>query len=217
MDILLVDDHPLVLEVAKAIARKAFAHARIHVASDLAQALKLARKIRPLRLVILDLLLPGCAGTESLVRFRSEFPEVPVLVLSALEDRRTVLDALDAGAAGYVCKSTPAPVFAAALRVVMAGGVYVPSQAINGPARGAARASDASAAPSGAAEPVLTERQFEVLRMVAAGLPNRQIAESLRISKHTVKQHLESVYDKLQVSSRTQAINAAERKGLNLK
>jgi DNA-binding NarL/FixJ family response regulator len=216
MEILVVDDHPLFQEVAKAIALKAFAGARVHVANDLAQALKLARRIRP-RLVILDLILPGCSGTDALVRFRAQFPEIPVLVLSAIEDRRTVLAALNAGAAGYVCKSTPPPVIAAALGVVMAGGVYVPSQAIKGPADGATRASEASAKRSRAAEPMLTERQLEVLRMVAAGLPNREIAQSLRISEHTVKQHLESVYDKLQVSSRTQAINAAERKGLNLK
>lgn len=215
MEILLVDDHPLVQEVAKAIALKAFPRARVHVASDLAQALKLARKIRP-RLVLLDLLLPGYSGTEALVRFRAQFPEIPVLVLSAIEERRTVLAALDAGAAGYVCKSTPPPVIGAALGVVMAGGVYVPSQAINGPAGVAARPGEASIVHSRTAEQ-LTGRQFEVLRMVAAGLPNREIAQSLRISEHTVKQHLESVYDKLQVCSRTQAINAAERKGLNLK
>jgi DNA-binding NarL/FixJ family response regulator len=216
MEILVVDDHPLVQEVAKAIALKAFARAQVHAANDLEQALKLARKIRP-RLVMLDLLLPACSGIDALVRFRAQFPNIPVLVLSAIEDRRTVLAALDAGAAGYVCKGTPLPVITAALGVVMAGGVYVPSQAINGPACGAARASEASAARSRVAEPILTERQFEVLRMVAAGLPNREIAQSLRISEHTVKQHLESVYDKLQVSSRTQAINAAEMKGLNLK
>ena len=216
MEILLVDDHPLVQEVAKAIALKAFARAHVHAANDLAQALELSRKIRP-RLVILDLLLPGCSGIDALVRFRAQFPDIPVLVLSALEDRRTVLAALNAGAAGYVCKSTPPPVITAALGVVMAGGVYVPSQAINGSVRGAARASEASAARFRVADPILTERQFEVLRMVAAGLPNREIAQSLHISEHTVKQHLESVYGKLQVSSRTQAINAAEMKGLNLK
>jgi DNA-binding NarL/FixJ family response regulator len=214
MNVLLVDDHPIVQEILSAIVRKAFAGATVHVAKNFAEALAIARGSESLELVLLDLVLPDCAGIDALFRLRPLLGRTPVLVISALEGRDTVLAALEAGAAGYVCKTSSPQVIDAAVRAVLAGGTYIPPQAVGSPA-------DAAVKNQYAREPELTcgltERQFEVLRMVAAGFANRDIARRLSISESTVKQHLESVYLKFGVSSRTQAINAAERRGINLK
>ena len=214
MNVLLVDDHPIVQEILSAIVRRACTGATVHVAKNFAEALAAARASQPLELVLLDLMLPDYAGIDVLIRLRPHLGRTPVLVISALDDRDTVLAALEAGAAGYVCKTSTPPVIDAAVRAVVAGGTYIPPQAVGSPADSAGRNQCAR-------EPDLvcglTKRQFEVLRMVAAGLANRDIGRRLNISESTVKQHLESVYLKFGVSSRTQAINAAERRGINLK
>jgi DNA-binding NarL/FixJ family response regulator len=214
MNVLLVDDHPIVQEILSAIVRRAVGGATIHVAKNFAEALAIARVTKSLELVLLDLVLPDCTGIHGLIRLRPHMGSTPVLVISALDDRDTVLAALEAGAAGYVCKTSTPQVIDAALRAVLAGGTYIPPQAV-GWTRDCAVKS--RSAPEAELTCDLTVRQFEVLRMVAAGLANRDIGRQLNISESTVKQHLESVYLKFGVSSRTQAINAAERRGINLK
>lgn len=214
MNVLLVDDHPIVQEILCAIVRRAVSGATVHVAKTFAEALEIARTFKSLELVLLDLVLPDCAGIDALIRLRPEVGRTPVLVISALDDRDTVLAALNAGAAGYVCKTSTPQVIDAAVRAVVAGGTYIPPQAVGWAADAALRS---RCAPEAELTCGLTERQFEVLRMVAAGFANRDIARRLSISESTVKQHLESVYLKFGVSSRTQAINAAQRRGINLK
>ncbi len=206
MKILIVDDHPLLHEVLGAIARKTLGDAEILCARDLAEAFKHARAAVPPDLVLLDLGLPGCAGTEALSRFKRAFPAIRVLVVTASEERACILSSLALGAAGYIPKTHTPPLIAAALRLVADGGVYVPPEALK---PGEDRAS--VKAPLD-----LTDRQLDVLRLIAKGHPNKEIARRLKIAEDTVKHHACNAYLLLGISSRIQVASAAVRYGLDL-
>ncbi len=197
--VLVVDDHPLVALILLEQARAAFPGAQVAGAGSVAEAIA----SEGVDLVMLDLGLPGCVGIEALTRVRAAHPEARVVVVSATEERDVILAALGAGAAGYIPKTSAPGVVTAALRLVAEGGVYVPPQALEGER------------PAG--EPIgLTGRQLEVLRGIARGQANKEIARRLGISEDTVKQHAKAVFAALRVKSRSQAGRAAERRGIKL-
>jgi DNA-binding NarL/FixJ family response regulator len=203
MDFLLVDDHPMIHETLSAVLRSLVPEARIHTENDLAGALSRAHGLPDLRLVLLDLGLPGCSGIDALVRLRKALPRARVAIISASDDAESVRSALDAGAVGYVPKTSAPKVVAEALRLMLEGGTYVPPQGAEAPRK------TASMADLG-----LTGRQADVLRLVAQGLPNSEIARRLSISENTVKQHAHSAYRMLGVSSRTEAMVVLARLGV---
>jgi DNA-binding NarL/FixJ family response regulator len=205
MRVLVVDDHPILHEVLGAVARSVFRDANVCFAHNLEQAFERAGDGDKLDLTLLDLGLPGYVGLDALSAFFSKFPAVRTIVVSATEDRASVLRALEMGAVGYVPKTHAPPLMAAALRLVSEGGIYVPPQAING------HASERSEAP-----PPLTCRQFDVLRLIVKGMANKEIARVLRIAEDTVKQHAKAVYAALGIATRSQAARAAERRGIKL-
>lgn len=127
MEVLLVDDQAVTIQVYAASVRKTFSGAKVHTAVDLPEALQIAAG-RTLDLVLLDLSLPTCTGIEALYRFRSAFPAVPILVVSANEDRQRVLECLQAGARGYITKTSAVQGLPAAMKVVVEGGKYVPTR-----------------------------------------------------------------------------------------
>ncbi|HVJ11632.1 MAG TPA: response regulator transcription factor, partial [Burkholderiales bacterium] len=153
-------------------------------------------------LVLLDLGLPGCEGLEAVSRFRSKFPSVPLVVLSGTCDRASIIGAFDAGAIGYIPKTSKPDVMIAALKLVAAGGTYVPPEALEG----AMERPDLD----------LTRRQKDVLRLILKGYNNQRIATELAISPATVKQHAHAIFTALGVSTRAEAVIAAARLGLSL-
>jgi DNA-binding NarL/FixJ family response regulator len=205
--ILVVEDHPIVLEMVAVLVCSVFPDAQLHCANGCSEAERTAASIGDLDLVVVDLGLPGCAGIWSVSRFREVVPQASVVVLSASEDREVILAALEAGARGYIPKSSKREVICAALRIVAAGSIYVPPQAIS--------AQPGAAAP--AQETALTERQLDVLRLMTRGFANKEIAAQLSIAKDTVKQHAKAVYAALGVGNRSQAARAAERRGIKLR
>ena len=206
MRVLVVDDHPILHEVLGAVARSVFCEAEVRVAKSLEEAFEHAGGEAP-DLTLLDLGLPGCVGLDALSAFRGRFPAAPVVVVSATEDRASVVRALGMGAVGYVPKTHAPPLIAAALRLVSEGGIYVPPQAIN---------SEPEPEHPARAPVSLTERQLDVLRLIAKGLANKEIARHLHIAKDTVKQHAKALYTALGITTRSQAANAAERCGIKL-
>jgi DNA-binding NarL/FixJ family response regulator len=207
-NVLIVDDHPLLLEILGAVARNVFPEASVRTAESCEQALEAARSAEAPDLVLLDLGLPGCAGIMALERFRKAQPAMRVVVVSSNEEREVVLAALEAGAVGYIPKTSKPDVFSAALRLVAAGGIYVPPQAL--------RAESSAPIHMEQRKAELTERQRDVLRLIAKGMGNKEIARSLRIAKDTVKQHAKAVYAALGVAGRAQAARAAETRGIKL-
>ena len=128
MEVMLVDDQATTVQVYAASVRRTFSGARVHIAVDLPEALQIASG-RALDLVLLDLTLTTSKGVETLERFRRRFPDVPVLVVSASEDRERIQACLDAGARGYIAKTSAILSLPSAMRVIAAGGRYVPPQA----------------------------------------------------------------------------------------
>lgn len=126
MEALVVDDHPLLQEVLTGALQKAFGRVVVHCASNVEDALEQARKASPLALVLLDLGLRGCTGIESLTRFREKHPGLRIVVISAEEECETVHAALKAGASGYIPKTSKPDTIIAALRHIVAGGIYIP-------------------------------------------------------------------------------------------
>jgi DNA-binding NarL/FixJ family response regulator len=128
MEVLLVDDQAVTVQVYAAVVRKTFSGARVHIAVDLPDALQIAAG-RTLDLVLLDLMLPTSAGIDTLQRFRKACPSIPVLVVAASEDKALIRACLDAGARGYVPKTSALLALAGAMQTVAAGGRHVPPEA----------------------------------------------------------------------------------------
>ena len=126
MEVLLVDDQALTIQVYAASVRKTFDGARVHMAVDLPEAIQIAQG-HALDLVLLDLSLPTCTGIDALMRFRTAFPSIPVLVVSANEDRERIKACLEAGARGYITKTSAVMGLPAAMKTVLEGGKYLPA------------------------------------------------------------------------------------------
>jgi DNA-binding NarL/FixJ family response regulator len=199
MNVLIVDDHPMMLEYLSGAVARAFEGASVHVAPDLEAGLQAASE-RPVQLALLDLGLPGCGGIESLLRFRKQFPDIRVVIVSAVEDRAAIRGALAAGAAGYIPKTANPKVVVNALRLIAEGGTYVPPQAL---------ADEIAHTP----ESSLTDRQREVMQQLLRGRTIGQIARELGIAEATAKHHAHAVYAAFGVSSRADFILAASRRG----
>lgn len=207
MDVLLVDDHPILHETMRAVVGSIAPQARFHGETDLGGGVSKARQLKELKLVLLDLMLPGCTGIESLQQFLKVLPRARVMVMSATEDSASVRAALDAGAVGYLPKTSPPKTIAEAVRTVLEGGTYVPPQAMG--------AVPQVKTPRSLADLGITERQADVLRLVCKGRSNLEIARELSIAENTVKQHAHAAYRSLGVSSRTEAMVALSKMGID--
>ena len=228
MNVLLIDDHPLVRSALEAVLLAMDDQADVQGATT-AQAARevLAHGPQP-DLVLLDLNLPDVTGLSFLVELRRSHPSLPVVVISSSEYPADVVRALDEGAMGFVPKRSSTELLGHALRMVLAGGIYVPPMALQGskdhamavgePQEALSAASWGVAArpamrrplPSqrGLSELRLTPRQTEVLELLLQGQPNKLIARELSLSVETVKDHVASLLRVLGVSSRTQAVLA---------
>lgn len=219
MKLLIVDDHPLIREGLANVLRELDAQLEVLEAESAEEALALLTRPAPVALVLLDLTLPGADGMSLLEQMRSERPEIPVVVLSANDDRANVLGAIDAGAMGFISKRSPTQVLVNALRLVLAGGVYVPPQALDA---GIAKAPEPVArVPDGKLirTPLdlgLTERQADVLALLVQGKPNKAICRELDLAEGTVKTHITAILRALGVTNRTQALFALSRLGIQL-
>ncbi|HTY66827.1 MAG TPA: response regulator transcription factor [Alphaproteobacteria bacterium] len=204
MRLLLADDHPLFADALRTLVAREFPAAELQVAGDIAAAQEaLARA--PFDLAILDLHMPGSSGFDGLERTLQRFPGTPVVVISGLARGADVARAIELGARGFLPKTLPAEVLAAALRLVLSGGTYVPADYAQ-----PSLASPAAAEPPGGA---LTPREVDVLRRLVTGKSNKEIGRELNLQEITVKLHVRNVFRKLGVRNRVEATNAAARLG----
>ncbi len=212
MKLLLADDHALFRQALRHILNELGPDTAIVEAESLSKALALAQEHPDLDLALLDLKMPDVRGIDSVHVFRQRFPALPIVVLSASEDCDDIEAVLDAGALGFVPKSSPAAVLLGALRLVLEGGVYLPPQLLSRVAP-APRAAQPTSPAFGGHSRVdgLTERQIEVLRLLEQGKSNKEIARDLALSEGTIKIHLAAVFRALNVRNRTEAVLAAQR------
>lgn len=207
MKIIHADEHALFREGVQYLLASLHEHAAVLHAQDYAGAAALAGQHPDAALALIDLDMPDRAGAPNagIARLLALAPTLPVVVLSACEDPAVIRSALDAGAMGFIPKREQAAVMLGALRLVLAGGIYVPPTALGGEARPSA---DAAAAT------LLTPRQTEVLHALALGHPNKVIARTLGMTEATVKAHTGAIFRALEVPNRAQAVRAARQQGL---
>lgn len=211
--ILLVDDQALFREGIRTILSLQPGIEVVGEAANGTEAVEQAQRLRP-HVVLMDLRMPLLGGVEATRRIRAQQPESRIIVLTTFDDDEEVFDALRAGAAGYLLKDAPSETLVAAIRAAAQGGSFLqPSVAAKVVAE-FARLSRPSAALQKPLAEALSDREREVLRQLAAGKSNKEIAVALDIAEGTVKNHMTNILGKLGVQDRTQAALLARELGL---
>lgn len=211
MQILIVDDHTLFREGMRFLLDTFDESIALHEAESCESALEQV-SASAYDLILLDMKLPGASGLDALMALREACADTAIVVLSGEESPQLVRATIEAGAMGFIPKSSTRDVLINALKLILAGGVYLPMVALSGPSSSPRRSTDGDAALADQ----LSSRQMEVLRAVIKGKANKVIARELGISEHTVKSHLSSVFRALGVSNRTEAVFAAAKMGIRL-
>jgi DNA-binding NarL/FixJ family response regulator len=214
--ILVADDHPLIREALQHVLTELDSAVILLEAANGESVRRLVAEHADLDLLLLDLRLPGVNGFDLLDALRRDYPPLPIVVLSALDDPGTVKAVLARGAMGFIPKSSPHQVMLSALRLVVSGGRYLPPELIAGDATAVSSYDSvpAAGAPISAAGLGLTERQQQVLALMAQGKSNKQICRELGLAEATVKIHVTAILKALKVTSRAQAIVSVNRLGL---
>ena len=228
MKVLLIDDHPLILSALQSVIQGLGDDVTVVGAGSARAARETLKADSEFDLVLLDLQLGDADGFDVLVEFRSKYPSLPVVVVSASDRSSDVIRSIDLGAMGFVPKRSSNDALFEALHLVMSGGIYVPPMTMGSerslPEKpqgdtvpGVLRVVRENAEGSGYQTPVplaslgLTPRQTDVLALLLQGKPNKLIARDLNLSVETVKDHVAAVLRTLNVSSRTQAVLAVSQ------
>ncbi len=201
--IIIVDDHPLFRAALKQTLAGGDTTVAVEEAGDLNGLSGALDTDRDCDLVLLDLNMPGARGFSGLLLLRAQYPDIPVMIISAVEDGTVIRRAFELGAAGYLHKSAGPTEIRRAIETVLSGEMFVPA--------GASLAAEDKHSALMRRLATLTPQQVRVLMMLSDGLMNKQIAYELSISEATVKAHVSAILQKLDVDSRTQAVIAAAR------
>lgn len=212
--IVLADDHALLRQGTAELLRREPDLEVVGEADNGQQAIDLARRLQP-DIVVMDVRMPVLSGVEATQRIREALPKVQVLVLTAHDDDQYVFSLLQAGASGYLLKTAPVGELIKAIRLVHAGESPLdPAIARKVVVRISGEGRTTRAADQGAsAVEELTARELEVLQLLAQGLNNRAIAEALFLSDRTVQSHLTTIFAKMHVTSRLEAVLTGIRRG----
>jgi DNA-binding NarL/FixJ family response regulator len=198
--ILTVDDHPLLREGIAALVKAESDMEIVAEASEGEEAIKQFRRHRP-DVTLMDIQMPNLNGIEAISRIRNEFPGAKIIVLSTYSGDVQVLQAIKAGARGYIVKSQVHRELLNAIRSVHAGHRRIPPEI-------------AAELAEHAADDSLSPREIDVLRLIAAGNANKQIADKLSIEETTVKSHISSILSKLNANDRTHAVTIGLQRGI---
>ncbi|NRA21122.1 MAG: response regulator transcription factor [Oceanospirillaceae bacterium] len=194
--IIIADDHPLFRQALSAMLHSHFTNAQLYEAETIPELDKLLQ-LNNIDLILLDLDIPGAQGFNTLINLRSDFPEIGVVIISGIEDSDTINKAMHHGAAGFIPKSTPVVDMVGAISQVFAGNLWTPSGDY---AQGNNNTISDERIDS------LTPQQHKILLMFAEGLLNKQIAYDLGLAESTIKSHASTIFLKLGVRNRTQAV-----------
>ena len=210
MKFLVADDHAVFRVGLLYLLQRLDPEAEILEASDYAEALEIAEREDSIDLILVDLLMPGIDGYSGISGLRDRSRAAPIVVVSARENPADVQASLDNGAMGYLPKSSSSEVMLNAIRLVLAGGMYLPPALLGHP-EGDRRAENLE---SGFGQPrlsnqvarSLTRRQRDVMRLLALGRSNKAIAQELSLAEGTVKVHVSAIFKALNVTNRTEAV-----------
>ncbi|WP_165856593.1 response regulator transcription factor [Marinobacter sp. JSM 1782161] len=207
--ILIADDHPLFREAITSVIQSGFQGSDVVETDDLDTALAMIQDQDDFDLILLDLNMPGMNGLNGLITLRNEAPTIPVVIVSAEEDKQVVLQAITYGAVGFITKSSPRAQMTQAIEQILAGNVYLPSDIIRTGKDSSRRHRHDENNLSPELLNSLTRRQLLVLERMSKGESNKQIAYNLNIAETTVKAHVSAILRKLGVHNRVQAILSA--------
>ena len=212
MKLILADDHTLFRNGLALLLKAHSADCEIWEGDGLDAALAEAQAHPDANIALLDLHMPGMEGVQGIRRFVEANPALPLIILTGADDPQQIHDVLAAGASGFIPKSSTPAVMLSAIQLVLSGGTYIPPQALsNAPTSAPSRAGSNVREH---AQTQLTERQMQVLRLLAAGKPNKAICRELDIEEGTVKAHIATIFRVLDVVNRTQAATVARETGL---
>jgi DNA-binding NarL/FixJ family response regulator len=214
-----VDDHVLIREALRGVLKELKSGAVVLEGGDGRRAMELVAEHADIGLIVLDLNLPDTDGFSMLAELRERYPGTSVVVLSAQQDRGSVVKALDLGALGFIPKSAQREVMLAALGLVFAGGIYIPPEILAYQEPEASHSAPPPAAEAPRASPRdlgLTERQLEVLALMMRGKSNKAICRVLDVAEPTVKNHVTAIFKALKVTNRTEAVIAVLQSGWEL-
>lgn len=215
MVVLIADDHALFrYGISLALESLYGKDVTILQASNAEETRRVAHETADLDLILLDLMMPGLNGIADLKRFIETLPKVPVVIVSGSRQRSTIRAAIEAGARGYVLKSSNGEILKHVLPLVLSGELYVPASAVANEEQGVEFEGASPLDEAGDFNPdfkSLTPRETQVLKLLTLGYSNKEIARSLGMLEGTVKVHVKSIMKKLGVNNRTQAAIAANR------
>lgn len=207
MQVLLADDHAMFREALLPFINRIQSDVTTLEAETLQQAVELAKSADELGLFILDLMMPGMNDVVGLRHVRSQYPDIPIVILSGSSDKHTIMRTIKNGASGFIPKSYGGEALINALRLVLSGVCYVPASTIMDFHSGNSTTAQISSASSSKME--LTPEESETLAVLKNGCSNKEIARILGIQEVTVKKRLGRVCKKLGVSNRIQAVRVA--------
>ncbi|GLS25676.1 response regulator transcription factor [Marinibactrum halimedae] len=229
MNILVIDDHELFRDGIKLVLQKLDEVKEVYTVESGEKALVTIQGSIEFDIVLLDYNLPNCSGIDTLKLLKNDIPEVPIVMLSAEESPERIQETMQAGANGFITKSSSAEVMVSAVRLVLSGGMYLPPQLLfNNPKSTRQSNAQTTETPSSLPDPnqrntpevqesstnsehSLTGRQKQVLVQMSNGFSNKEIAKHLHMSPSTVKVHVSAIFRELGVGNRVQAIAKAKQ------
>lgn len=219
MKILIADDHELFLKGLEFILTDSLPDAKLIKAKNYTEIFKIMEQDQSFDLILTDLAMPGSQWLEALQKIHHQLPETPIIILSAVFDKEIVQKSIELGAAGYIPKTSSNAVIISAINLVLSGGVYIPKELLQDTLQNdfnMLKEIEKLPETDDISEKVkiLTPRQIDVLRLIAKGKSNKQIAFDLGLSEGTVKLHITAILKILNVYNRTGAVAAATHLGL---
>lgn len=215
MRVLVADDHQLVIDALEKYLIGIDPDVEVIPALKFEETIDNVRESPDFDLIILDLYLPDMTGLEGLTLLHSQCPEIPIVMISGVANRREIMDALERGAAGFIPKDLSSAMIVKALEIVLSGERYIPSILVGGPSLIEKEPGYSGKVPrdTGSSFGKLTRREREVLALLLNGYSNKEIARNIGVKEITAAFHLRGVFKKLGVSNRTKAAAKALREG----
>ncbi len=227
MKILIADDHELFLKGLEFILNENFQYPEITTAQSYTDIFSILEQKQDFDLIITDLAMPGAAWLPALTKIHTLVPDTPITVISAVFDKAILQQTLDIGVAGYIPKTASNNLIVSAINLVLAGGIYIPHELLYStklePAHNESKQKEYYSPLKtlekfaentlGAPQKGLTERQIDIVKCIAEGLSNKQIAYKLHLKEGTIKVHITIILKVLNVKNRTSAVIEAAKRG----
>lgn len=219
MRILVADDHELFLKGLELVLQSLNKEMELSFAKNYTEIFDILEKDKNFDLILTDLAMPGAKWMDAIAKIHQQVPDTPIIILSAVFDKEIVQKTIEIGVSGYIPKTSSNAVILSAVNLVMSGGVYIPAELLNNKELSnefdaLKQVENQKETPPEEKDKVLTPRQVDVVKCIARGCSNKQIAYELGLSEGTVKLHVTAILKLLNVYNRTGAVMEATRLGL---